>query len=492
MVLERRKRRIGMTYLILLLYLGLTFFLGYFYTRRQTSAESFFLSNRNLKTAALFFTLIATNFSAFFFLGFAGEAYQLGYGYYAMMAFGTSFAGLTFYVIGNKAWHLGKRKGYMTPVEMVRGETNSDLLSIVFMLCMCLFMIPFLAVQAIGGGLILETMTDGQISYHLGIALMTVFIVVYVLMGGMRGIVIMDIKNGIIMLSLMVAAFVVLGYSIGGIESVNTLLYREKPELFDPTADGFYTPLKWVSFLLLWTTCFPVFPQIFMRFLMGRDLRSFKKTTVIYTIIPPLLFIVPVTIGVMGHIDFPALGPRESDGVLPMLLYKYTPGAFSALILTGALAAFMSTVDSILIAISSIGTRDVYLRYIRPEAGQKQQVLVARWIVVILAAVGLLMAWYRPGSIFTMVTVTFSGSALLFPVLVAVFYWKKVSALACTLALVSGEILLFSLTFSEEMPGWMGSALPVLPAFIWTSVMIVVFQLLLGHQSSEASSLNRA
>jgi hypothetical protein len=58
--------------------------------------------------------------------------------------------------------------------------------------------------------------------------------------------------------------------------------------------------------------------------------------------------------------------------------------------------------------------------------------------------------------------------------------------------LVSGEILLFSLTFSEEMPGWMGSALPVLPAFIWTSVMIVVFQLLLGHQSSEASSLNRA
>ena len=475
-----------MAYAILLSYLGLTLFLGYRTARKgAASAESFFLSNRNLRTAALFFTLIATNFSAFFFLGFAGQAYELGYGYYAMMSFGTSFAGLTFYVIGNKAWHLGQSKGYITPVEMMRGETGSDLLAVVFMIFMCVFMIPFLAVQAIGGGLILETITDGQVSYGWGILFMTFFIVIYVLIGGMRGIVVMDIKNGIIMLSLMVIAFVVLTQSMGGLSSLNQKLFMERPDLFDAQSGGFYTPVRWLSFLLLWTSCLPAFPQIFMRFLMGRNIQTFKKSTVIYTLIPPLLFLVPVTIGVLGHIDFPDLEGKEADRVLPMLLSNYTPSLFSALILTGALAAFVSTVDSILIAITSIGTRDVYLRYIRPEADSVQQIRVARILLVGLALVGLVLAWIRPASIFTIVTVTFSGSALLFPVIVAVFYIPKVSPLACTLALVSGEIFLFYLTFSAPPPAWMGSALPVLPSFIWTCTSLLLLHWVLGARKQE-------
>lgn len=479
-----------MAYVILLSYLGLTFFLGWRYARRgDRSAESFFLSNRNLRTFALFFTLIATNFSAFFFLGFAGKAYELGYGYYAMMSFGTSFAGLTFYLVGNKAWRLGRQKGYMTPVEMMRGETGSDFLAVVFMIFMCVFMIPFLAVQAIGGGLILETITAGQISYGWGILLMTIFIVVYVLIGGMRGVVVMDIKNGIIMLSLMLIAFGVITQSMGGLEAMNEKLYSTRPELFDARADGFYTPVRWLSFLVLWTCCLPAFPQIFMRFLMGRDIRTFKKSTIIYTIIPPLLFIVPVTIGVFGHIDFPDLGEKEVDRVLPMLLSQYTPGAFSALILTGALAAFMSTVDSILIAITSIGTRDVYLRYIQPDADSHQQVRVAQILLVCLAVLGLFLAWLRPASIFTIVTVTFSGSALLFPVIVAVFYIPRVSPMACTLALLSGEAMLFYFTFFSSIPDWMGGALPILPSFLWTCISLFLLHLIWGPRKVDPEIL---
>jgi SSS family solute:Na+ symporter len=221
-----------------------------------------------------------------------------------------------------------------------------------------------------------------------------------------------------------------------------------------------------------------------MRFLMGRNIKTFKKSTVIYTLIPPLLFIVPVTIGVFGHIDFPALGEREVDRVLPMLLSQYTPSAFTALILTGALAAFMSTVDSILIAITSIGTRDVYLRYFRPKADSLQQVRIARILLVGLAVIGLLLAWVRPASIFTIVTVTFSGSALLFPIIVAVFYLPNVSPRACTTALITGEALLMYLTFYSPSPDWIGTALPVLPAFTWTSVSLLLLHFFWRRQAS--------
>lgn len=465
-----------MPYIILITYLLLSFAWGLFITKRpENNPESFFLSNRNLRTVALFFSLIATNFSAFFFLGFAGEAYRVGYAYYPMMAFGTSFAAINFYIIGNKAWRLGKQKLYITPVEMIRGESGSLSISVLFMFFMILFMLPFLAVQSVGAGLILENITGGTLSYGQGVVLMTLLILVYVIVGGMRGIVAMDMKNGIIMLTLMLTAVIVLNNSMGGIAESNLSLRETMPELFAIRGRGdFFTPLKWLSFLLLWSTCLPMFPQIFTRFLMGKNLRIFKKTTILYAFIPPFLFIVPVIIGVLGHLDFPGLEGKDSDAILPMLLGKYTPVWFSALILTGALAAFISTVDSILMAIASIGTRDFYMQFLKKDADHRGQVKAARWIIFMIAMVGMFIALLRPASIFTIVTMTFSGSALLYPIVIGIFYLKHVHWTWSFWALLSGEIILAALSFQWVSVEWMGSALPVLPAFIWTFAWVVV------------------
>ena len=473
-----------MVYVILIAYIVITFVVGLVFTRKpEDNPESYFLSNRNLRTVALFFTLIATNFSAFFFLGFAGEGYRVGYAYYPMMAFGTIFAALSFYIIGNKAWHLGRAEGYLTPVEMINGLSGNRGLSMVYMVCMVGFMLPYMAVQPIGAGLILESITGGDIPYVWGVGLMTLFIIIYVYIGGMRGVVAMDIKNGVIMLSFMLLAVVIIARKLGGVESANLQLLASNPELFDPKGvNDFFTPLKWISFMVLWLTCLPMFPQIFTRFLISKDIKTFKQSTFLYTLIPPFLFIIPVMIGVLGHIDFTDLIGKESDRILPMMLTRHASDWMSALILTGALAAFISTVDSVLLAISTIGTRDIYLRYIRPTASLHQQVQVGKFIVLLLAVISFLIALERPASIFKMVTMTFSGSSLLFPVTLALFYWKRTSALACTIGLVVGEILLAALTFRWIDTTWMGSALPVLPALIVTSVLIIAGSLVLKSE----------
>ncbi|MDX1683874.1 MAG: sodium:solute symporter family protein [Saprospiraceae bacterium] len=465
-----------MVYVILISYLVITFIIGLIFTKKpETNPESYFLSNRNLKTIAVFFTLIATNFSAFFFLGFAGEGYRVGYAYYPIMALGTSFAAISFYVIGNKAWKLGKKHGYITPVEIVRGISGNSWLTNLYMVVMVGFMIPFLSVQPIGAGLILETITGGQIPYTWGVILMTIFIIIYVYIGGMRGVVAMDMKNGVIMLTFMVLALVVIASGIGGMSSANIEIFETKQDLFTPEGTGgFYTPLRWISFMILWMTCLPMFPQIFTRFLISRDLRTFKISTFLYTLIPPFLFLIPVAIGVLGHINFPDLAGKTSDRILPMMLSLHAPEWLAALILTGALAAFISTVDSLLLAISTIGTRDIYLKYLKPEATHKSQVQVGRLFILVVAIVSLVLALLRPASIFKIVTMTFSGSALLFPVTVALFYWKRVSPAACTLALLVGEVFLAGLTFDWIGTGWMQTALPVLPAMVLTILIIVV------------------
>jgi SSS family solute:Na+ symporter len=358
---------------------------------------------------------------------------------------------------------------------MIRGESGSTPLSVIFMLFMILFMLPFLAVQSVGAGLILESITGGSIAYGQGVVLMTLLILIYVIVGGMRGIVAMDMKNGIIMLTLMVVAVLVLNNSMGGIAENNLRLNESMPALFEVRGRGdYFTPLKWLSFLLLWSACLPMFPQIFTRFLMGKNLRIFKKTTILYAFIPPFLFIVPVIIGVLGHLDFQGLEGKSADAILPMLLGKYTPGWFSALILTGALAAFISTVDSILMAIASIGTRDFYLQFLNRVADHARQVVAARWMIFIVAMIGMFIALLRPASIFSIVTMTFSGSALLYPVVIGIFYLKKVHWIWSFWALLSGEIILAALSFQWIPTDWLGSALPVLPAFLWTFLWILL------------------
>jgi SSS family solute:Na+ symporter len=444
-------------------------------TRRpENTPEDYFLANRGLKTLMVFFTLIATNFSAFFFLGFAGEGYRVGYVYYGMMAFGTSFAALSFYLIGNKAWHEGKKRGYITPVEMVADMSKSHLLKIVYMIVMVGFIIPFLAIQPIGAGLILERLTQGQIPYIWGAGIMTAFIIIYVWVGGMRSIARMDVKNGILMLIFMFSACIVIASSLGGMEKVNRQLMSEVPGLFKRSGiDDFFTWKNWISYMLLWLACLPMLPQLFMRFLMSTSIETFKRSTILYSLIPPILFILPVAIGVMGHIDFPGLQGKESDRILPMMLVTHAPDWFGALVLTGALAAFMSTMDGILLAVGTIFTRDIYLAYINRNANMRKQVMAGKVSVFALALLSFLIAWQRPASIFTIATMTFSGSAVLFPVTLAIFYLRRMSGLWYVSAIIGGELIVI-FSFSGFIPGqYMYGFLPVFHA-LWVSALVLL------------------
>ena len=137
-------------------------------------------------------------------------------------------------------------------------------------------------------------------------------------------------------------------------------------------------------------------------------------------------------------------------------------------------SSFISTVDSLILAISTIITRDVYLEYMNKGASLKRQVQIGKFVVLVLALISLLIALERPASIFMMVTMTFSGSAILFPVTLALFYWKKVNPTWCTIALIAGEVFLAALTFKWIDTTWMGTALPVLPAILLTSLIIVL------------------
>ena len=80
---------------ILLVYLLITLIIGLVFRKKaMTNRVEFFLAGRKLSKTLLFFTLAATNFSAFTIFGLSGAGYRIGYAFYPVMGFGTGLMAL--------------------------------------------------------------------------------------------------------------------------------------------------------------------------------------------------------------------------------------------------------------------------------------------------------------------------------------------------------------------------------------------------------------
>jgi len=445
-----------MIYLILIVYIAIVF-LG---SLRGTAShaktpEGYFLANRGLGTWALFFTILATNFSAFYFLGFAGAGYRVGYAHYVMMSLGTAFACLSFYILGTKIWVLGKQHGFITPAELIYHQTGSKALRWTFAGVMLLFTFPYLALQIIGAGYILENITNEAIPYIWGATLLTLFTIAYVWIGGMKSVAKTDLKQGLLMIFLMVVAVIVIANSLGGLTTANEKVYEIQPDLFSRVGVGnAFPPKKWFSLLIFWIFCIPMFPQIFMRFYIAKDIDTLKKSALLYGLIPLFISILPVMVGVLGHLTFPDLIGKETDQILPKMLTAHSPEWFAGLVMTGALAAFMSTLDSQLLALSTIVTRDFVLPF-RKNIGLERQVFIGRIWVVIFAFIGLAIAAQPFDTIDDMGRLAFGGLAVLFPVTFVTLRLGGVPPFFGLLSILIGELLLIGFYYQKIPSTWL-------------------------------------
>lgn len=418
-------------YFLILLALGI-----YSHKRSEEDVEDYFLAGRSFGPVVLFFTLAATNFSAFSFLGFAGKAYTDGMGQYGVMALGTSFMAVMFYIIGKKVWKIGKEKGYITPGELVGGRYDSKTLKLIFTGTMSIFTIPYLAIQAIGAGYILR-MVFPELSMEIGAIAVTIIISFYVLVGGMRASGWTDVFQGVIMVVAMVTAFAFIAHSLGGLGNATSAAYNAQPSLFSrPGPNGYFTIKIWLSFLILWIFCDPMFPQIFTRFYTAKSQHSLKVSMALYPLLISFFFLLPVLIGVWAH--GAGIEVSNPDNVLLLMMKNYSPSFVFSFAIVGALAALMSTADSQLLSLSTILTCDIM--------GKK--VKYSRFVTAFLTFFVLIFIifGYNPkaGIMGTLVSTTFSGLVVLFPSVLATLYWRRATKWGCMASIIGGEFVVFS------------------------------------------------
>jgi SSS family solute:Na+ symporter len=448
--------------LVVFAYLGVVLYIGIFAfrTTRQSSAEDYFLAGRSIGPTVFLLSLFGTNMTAFSILGASGHAFANGVVTFGLMASSSALViPVCLFAIGTRLWALGKRNGFMTPVQMFRDRWECGHIGTVIFVVQAALLVPYIIIAVMGGGTVLQAITNGYVPYWLGGAIVSSVVMAYVFLGGMRGTAWVNALQTTLFLLFGTIAVFVIGAGMGGFrEAMETLL--SSPATSPLLTRERVSPMYFFSYTFIPLSSI-AFPHICIFCLTARNVTYFRRTIVLYPICMLLIWLPSVFLGVIANnattvpaiqaklearaeLASPgaALTPEDrarlrvqaaGDDVILRLVDGYAPLWLASLLGAAVMAAVMAS-DSQILALSTMFTEDVFAFYQRSgsrlEAGtkrfQEMQVLTGRVFVVIVTAVAYAIAMRIPQSIFDVATqYAFAGYSSLVPLLVAALFWKQ-------------------------------------------------------------------
>ncbi|MCD6363633.1 MAG: sodium:solute symporter family protein [Synergistetes bacterium] len=418
------------SYMAVVLAIG---FIGY--KRTKATAEDYYLGSRGLGTIVLSGTLIATYASLWTFLGAVGGNYRAGLSFVSMMLLWNLTWPLMVWFIGTKVWLLGKKYGYITYSELINDYYESKWLGIIASIMGILALLPYISVQLMGGGIAIETFTNGAISFSTGVTITFVFMVLVIAMAGVRSVVWTDTFQGIFFLSVMLGIALYAMHLGGGFEGVFRKVSQNNPALLKPGKIKFG---MWIGFVLTWGFAV-LLPHMFQRLMMAKDPRTISKVTIASSILSGWVQTIPVfLLGIACTILIPGIKGKATDSITILFSAKYLPPYIAALVVGGAFAAGTSTLNSQLLTTSSLVLRDLIQNPSRKKLSPTKETFYGRAIVLVLGLTVLFIALLRPGLI---VPISTAGTAIcisgyMYPLL-GVLFWPRAGKISAYASMIT-------------------------------------------------------
>jgi SSS family solute:Na+ symporter len=437
-------------------YLGVVLCIGLFAGRPRTSsgeAEDYFLAGRSIGPVVFLLSLFGTNMTAFSILGASGHSFANGIVTYGLMASSSALViPIGIFLIGTRLWALGKRHGFMTPVQMFRDRWECGHIGTVIFVVQAVLLVPDLVRAVMGGGATLRAVSNGAVPFWLGGAVVSSVIMGYVFFGGMRGTAWVNTFQTVLFLSFGAIAVVVIANGMGGFSNAMESLLAS-PSTAPLLTRERISPLYFLSYTFIPLSSL-AFPHIGIFCLTAKRLSHFRRTVVLYPICMLAIWLPSVFLGVAANkaTDLPAIqskvearatlaagGPEltperrtelraraSGDDVILRLVEGYAPLWLAALLGAAVMAAVMAS-DSQILALSTMFTEDVFAYYGgQARFGPHVQVQTGRIFVILLTVVAYSIAMTAPQSIFDIASqYAFAGYAALSPLLVAALFWKK-------------------------------------------------------------------
>jgi len=440
--------------LVVFAYLAVVLCIGVFGGRTANrDAEGYFLAGRSIGPAVFLLSLFGTNMTAFSILGASGHAFANGIVTYGLMASSSALiipVGL--FVIGTRLWALGKRHGFMTPVQMFRDRWECGHIGTAIFAVQAVLLVPYIVIAVMGGGTTLAAVSNGAVPYWLGGAVVSLVVMSYVFFGGMRGTAWVNTFQTVLFLSFGAIAVAVIARGMGGFDNAMESMLAS-PATAPLLTRERVSPLYFFSYTFIPLSSL-AFPHIGIFCLTARRLGHFRRTVILYPLCMLAIWLPSVFLGVAANraVDLPAiqsklearatlaaqgpsLAPEQraalrakagGDDVILRLVEGYAPLWLASLLGAAVMAAVMAS-DSQILALSTMFTEDVFAFYGgQARFGPAVQVQTGRIFVILLTIVAYGIALTAPQSIFDIASqYAFAGYSALSPLLVAALFWKK-------------------------------------------------------------------
>lgn len=436
------------------IYFGIVLAIGWAAARRQSAdASDYFLAGNTAKTVVLFMAIFGTNVTPFVLLGIPGLAYHEGVGVFGFNAAIVSLGiPLTMWLIGRPAWHAARETGALTPAELYAKRLASPALGAVLFAAFTIYTLPYLVTSLVGVAVATETFSAGAIDGELAAAAVLAVTVVYTAAGGMRATMWTNVFQGAVFMVFVVIAFAAIASGLGGPERATAAVERAAPELLVVGDRALFSTASWSSWALAISLTVIAFPHMLVRVMAARDQSALRNTCRLYPPALLLLWLPVVMIGVWGAAAMPGLAGRESDRILPLMIAQHMAPVWHGLGLAAILAAVMSTLDAQFLTLSSMLERDVLKRF-RPDVTGRAELAWARGFSVALAIGTFAIVLWRPASIFTLASWSFSGYVMLVPTLYLGLRWRRFSGAAGIASIVAGNAVLLVAFAAEAAKG---------------------------------------
>lgn len=447
---------------VMLTYLLLIILWGLYQGRKVKSASDFSIAGRQLPGWVAALSERATGESSWALLGLPGAAYAMGLTE-IWTALGCVMGIITAWWL--LAWRLRDE------AEKYNANTFADYLAlrhgdagkwirIVGSFTIVFFFFFYVGAQFLGGGKTLHTMFG--IKPEWGMLLTALVIVPYAIYGGFRSVVYTDVIQAIVMIITLVVGPIAGIIYISNNPDVFASSIPKALQMAGPSHLSMVNGLKGFGAGALIVSGFSWFfgylggmPQLSLRFMAIKDAKQAKKARNVGITWTIIAYTGAMLLGLIGLAIFGPGTLTDQEYVMPAVLLKIFPPAIAAILITGAIAAMISTADSLLV-LSATEMSENLVKPVRKNVDVQKGLLQSRIITALLAAVALAIAYVSPQKlIFTLVGYVWAGIGCTFSVVILfTLFWNRFHGKAAVVTIAAGmlfTILWVSLGFDKTI-----------------------------------------
>ena len=496
----------------MIIYMAIVVVIGIVFAKKANkSSENYFLGGRSLGPWVTAMSAEASDMSGWLLMGLPGVAYWCGLADAAWTAIGLAIGTYLNWLIVSKRLrrYSIRANNSITLPEFFSNRFRES--KKVIMTLSAVFILVFFTVYAascfVTCGKLFSTLFG--MPYISMMIVGAIFVLLYTVLGGFLAESASDFMQGIVMIVALTVIVIISTVSAGGfgavIENAKAIpgflefFGLASPEL---NADGVqmveagkplfgaaseYGWLKIFS-MLAWGLGYFGMPQVLLRFMAIRKEDELKRSRRIAMIWVVISLAVAVFIGIVGRQLYPTvhLTSTDAENIFITLATSSLPAILAGFVMAGILAATISSSDSYLLIAASAFAKNIYQGVFKKNASDKQVMNMSRITLLAIALVAMFIALDEKSVIFNIVSFAWAGFGATFgPIMLFSLFWKRTNRPGAVAGMVGGAGMVFLWKLVISKLGGIFAIYELLPAFIFSSICIVVVSLMTAPPSKE-------